>query len=177
MGIASRHVQASPLVPEQSPRSERLRMLDLENLAACVHLSSGASNSTLCPDARRPQRDGYYSCSTKRGARLWSSYQIRGNLVDPKRASPTWVDAEAKVYGVALRRGDRCARPLCFAPYTVSAHYELWGTIPYRRVAVKRPISPLGAQVDSRAGCRRGRCGYESSSSDEASKLQKLANE
>ena len=83
-GIASPLVQPSSPAPQQSPESEPLRVLSLEDLASYVQFFSGTLQFAISPDAPKPERTRFPTCSAKRGSWLWASHRDRGNLVAPE---------------------------------------------------------------------------------------------
>ena len=102
-GIAARNIRASPAAAQGSPGTGPPEMLNLAAPSTYLTFFADALQFAIFPKIPRPPAAGPLHRSSKRGARLWVSNQIRENLVAPPpgRARENLVDPPVNQLGKA----------------------------------------------------------------------------
>ena len=90
------------------------------------------------PDFPRSQSASLFDCSSKRGARIRASRQIKGNLADHSWANASLAHKMGKAYAKVLRQIGRCLFPPFLTLATSAEIFELWGSLSPRIVTVNQ---------------------------------------
>ena len=76
----------------QSSVTDRLQLLNLIDPATYSTCPAATLHFAVSPKFPRPRSASLFDSNSKRGAQLWISDQVRGNMFDPPRANVTLVN-------------------------------------------------------------------------------------